>query len=211
MSEHHTVLAVWEVLCPDWGGIYELNWKHHQMFATLPLQGVQDGERADGSLGDEHGLQLHLHVLVCLHGDSCGGTILSLPLANTGISKYFWPKNITLSKSSGGWIWRNSWAIYWIQFHFPLGNNCFFLFFHQTVLGWKSYDKMKITSSNMNVSGPGYADSNDNWWFELLGLSVSFFALEALQHSYMIITLNYVCSFVAWAVCIAWVALSCMM
>ena len=54
------------------------------MSPTVPLQGVQDGERADSHLRDEHAIQFDFHILVCFNGDSCGGTVLRLPLAITG-------------------------------------------------------------------------------------------------------------------------------
>ena len=79
------------------------------------------------------------------------------------------------SKSSGGWVWRNPWAFYWIQFHLPLGNNGFFLFFHQKPMGWKSYVRIKIISSNMGGLGFGY----DNCWF---GFFISLFRVLLKEH-----------------------------
>ena len=94
LSKPRTVSAVWEALRPTWRGFYKLNWKHHQMSATVPLQGVQDGRRADSNVGDEHEVQLDLHVLVFVDRDCRGGTILSLPMAITGTWNYFWLKQM---------------------------------------------------------------------------------------------------------------------
>ena len=55
------------------------------MSTTMSLQGVQDGERAHGHFRVELEVQLDLHVLVFVDRDCRGGTILSLPLAITGI------------------------------------------------------------------------------------------------------------------------------
>ena len=94
LSKPHTVSSLWEALRPTWRGFYELDWKHHQMCPTVPLQRVQDGERTDSHFRAEDKVQLDFHVLVCLDWDSSGGTVLCLPLAITGMLSYFWPKTI---------------------------------------------------------------------------------------------------------------------
>ena len=53
-----TVSSLWEALLPTWRSFYDLDWKDHQMCPTVPLQRVQDGQRAESQFGSIFELQL---------------------------------------------------------------------------------------------------------------------------------------------------------